>query len=807
VYIDLIGLDDSAAQTTLLEGVAAALRGHARPTSRPEFPSSATVAPVDRPQFPTVLPPIWNVPFRRNPTFTGRDGELAQLAGALQAGGTAAITQVLQGQGGVGKTSLAVEYAYRQRTLFDTVWWMRAEEPATLVGDYANLGVSCRVADPGEADQQIAAIAVRRWLEDHDRWLLILDNAEAPDTSLGLESPLDRVLGLLPQVVNGQILVTTRNASWEEHAAVAELAVFSPAEAVAFLLARSRSTDEEAAASVAELLGWLPLALEQAGAFVRETRLPLATYLDKLRQFPAIALTKGSPRDRDPADTVATTWQVSLERVRTTPGAVALLEVCALLGPEEIPRDIVIQQLDAEIVEFVELSDDPFALDEAVAAVRRYGLAKVSEQAMLMHRLLQQVIRDGLDPDRRVDRTAGVVRLLRRVVPGDSSDPASWPVYARLLPHVLAVTNHAQTLDIEPEATALLLSEAGLYLLQRADHQEAHTLVERSLAIREEHLGADHPDTAQSLNDLALVVHSEGAYEQARGLYERALAIRETRLGPDHLDTAQTLNNLGKSLRDQGDLDRARALLERALAICEASLGDHQDTAWSLNNLALVLFDQGDLDRACALLERALAIFEASLGPDHPDTAHSVSRLATALTRQGNLDRGLALHERSLAIREASRGPDHPDTAHSLNNFGKNLAARGDLERARALLERALSIREGRLGEDHHLTAHTLDDLARVLAAQGDLDQARSLLERALAIYEARVIPDHPDTAQNLQYMGRVLAAQGELPQARSVFERALAIRQSRLGPVHPDTLSSVQDLAEVRRQLGDLEE
>jgi hypothetical protein len=139
-------------------------------------------------------------------------------------------------------------------------------------------------------------------------------------------------------VLHGQVLVTSRNANWEEHAALAELEVFDPAEAVTFLLARSGSSDEAAAAEIAGVLGLLPLASEQAGAYVRQTRLPLATYLDRLRQFPALTAARGRPRDRDPADTVATTWQVSIERVRPVPGAVALLEVCAFLGPEEIPR-------------------------------------------------------------------------------------------------------------------------------------------------------------------------------------------------------------------------------------------------------------------------------------------------------------------------------------------------------------------------------------------------------------------------------------------------------------------------------------
>jgi hypothetical protein len=219
----------------------------------------------------------------------------------------AAVTQVLQGAGGVGKTASAVEYAYRHRSRFDTVWWVRAEQPATLLGDLTDLAVTLGLADPNEASQQFATAAVRPWLDDHDRWLLVLDNAEAPDRATGLDAPLARLVDLLPQVVHGQVLVTSRDASWEQHAALAELEVFTPEEAVAFLLARSGASDEQAAGQVAGLLGGLPLALEQAGAYVRETRIALSAYLDRLHQFPAMTLAKGRPRDRNPTDTVATT--------------------------------------------------------------------------------------------------------------------------------------------------------------------------------------------------------------------------------------------------------------------------------------------------------------------------------------------------------------------------------------------------------------------------------------------------------------------------------------------------------------------
>ena len=806
VWIDLVGTDEVTARARLREEIARALRGPGRPATPPRFPSTPAAA-ASRPRFPTALPPVWNLLYRRNPTFTGREQALAALAGRLGQGAAVAVTQALQGAGGVGKTALAVEYAYRHRAEFDAAWWVRAEEPATLVGDLADLAVALRLPGAGQADQYLAVLAVRRWLDDHDRWLLVLDNAQAPDTPTGLEVPLTRLVDLLPQVPHGQVLVTSRDASWEEHASLAELEVFTPEEAVAFLLARSGSSDEAASIEIAGLLGWLPLALEQAGAYVRETRLPLAGYLDRLRQFPALTLTKGRARDRNPADTVASTWQVSLDRVQSVPGAASLLEVCAFLGPEGIPRELFAQHLDPLAGDLTVLARDPFALDEAIAALRRFALAKASEQTLTVHRLVQQVVRDGLDLDEHRHRAAAALRLVYAAFPADHANPEAWPGYGRLLPHALAVSGHAQALEIEPGSAAWLLNEAGSYLLRRADYAQARALFERALSIREARLGEDHPETATSLNDLAHVLREQGELDRARPLIKRALAIVEVRYGADHPETANSFTNLALLLHAQGDLGGALALHQRALAIREARYGaDHPETAWSLTDLADVLRDQGDLDRARPLLERALAIREARLGADHPDTAWSLLDLARVLHDQGDLPAARTLHERALAIHEGRLGADHPDTAGSLSNLGKVMADQGDLDGARTLHARALAIREARLGSDHPHTADSLSNLADVLANQDDLVAARRLHQRALAIYEARLGPDHPATAESLHNLADVLANQGDLNSAHSLHERALAIHEARLGADHPTTAHSLNSLALVLRDQGDLD-
>jgi hypothetical protein len=188
-----------------------------------------------------------------------------------------------------------------------------------------------------------------------------------------MQPPLARLVDLVPQMAPGQVLVTSRDATWDDAAELVELDLLIPHDAVWFLLARTGSEDRNAAAEVADALGYLPLAPEQAGAYVRETRISLAGYLDRLRQHPMVARSKGRPRDRDPAATVATIWQVSLEWVRPVPGRWRCLRR-ARSWHQRTFRDLFAQRLDATATpkdhELARLAADPFALDEAIAALR-----------------------------------------------------------------------------------------------------------------------------------------------------------------------------------------------------------------------------------------------------------------------------------------------------------------------------------------------------------------------------------------------------------------------------------------------------
>jgi len=612
IYVDLVGLEEAADREALLAG---ACRERAKPAAPPGFPGGVPRSVPERPRFPGALPPIWNLPLSRNPNFTGRESLLARLRSALRSGQPAALTQAIHGLGGVGKTQLAVEYAYRHVAEYDLVWWVRAEEAATLAADYAALAGPLDLPQKDEPDQGRVVQAVRHRLGQGGGWLLVFDNARHPQD----------LHGYLPQGGTGHVLVTSRNPAWRGLARPLTVQVLERAESVAFLLKRTGQADEAAAADeLAEELGDLPLALAQAGAYVDQSGGSLAGYLDLFRHRQRDLLSRGRPSPDYP-QTVATTWEIAFQRVQqASPAGADLLNLCAYLGPDDIPQDLLSEGGQHFPEALAEAVADALDFDEAVVALRQYSLIERSGQALAVHRMVQAVARDRLAENERRTWAEAAVRLVNDAFPsGDipPQDVRSWPVCARLLPHALAAARQAEALGVAAEATGRLLNQAGLYLSGRAQFAEAKAAYERALAIWEKSLGPEHPYVATAVNNLGDVLQDLGDLDGAREAYQRALAIDEAAFGPDHPNVATDVNHLGSVLRDLGDLDGARAAFQRALVIWEEQLGpEHPQVAIGVNNLGSVLQALGDLDGAREAFQRALQIFQEFLGQDHPYT-------------------------------------------------------------------------------------------------------------------------------------------------------------------------------------------
>jgi tetratricopeptide (TPR) repeat protein/transcriptional regulator with XRE-family HTH domain len=760
---------------------------------------------------------IWNVPYLHNPHFTGRDELLNQLDQQLSPKGEhhrtatrrAALTQpqAIKGLGGIGKTQIAVEYAYRSRDLdrYTHTFWINAANEEALFTSFAELA-ELLPAFPAkdETDQRKLVAAIKRWLEQcQQHWLLIFDNAD--DVAL--------VRDYLPQRGNGSVLLTTRAHAVGSLATPIEVETMGFLEGTHLLLRRAQrfehATDEEInqAGNIVVELDHFPLALDQAGAYIEETRCGLEEYLTLYQTHRQALLARRGMLSTAYPHSVATTWLLSFQQVQhANPAAAELLELCSFLAPDRIPEELFREGAAYWPVSLQQAVADPLLFQQLIADLLKFSLVKrlVEEHTLSIHRLVQIVQRDGMDRETQRHWAERVVQAINAVFPGDSHDVARWPQCLRYL-------DQAQTCHILIEQYGFAFVEAadvlrrtGLYLYDHGLYSITKPLFQRALAIYERELGANHPDTARSLNNLAALYYAQGKYTEAEPLYQRALAIREQELGANHPATATSLNNLGKLYHTQGKYTEAEPLYQRALVILERELGaNHPDTALSLNNLGELYQAQGKYAEAEPLYQRALAIREQELGANHPDTARGLNNLGKLYHTQGKYTEAEPLYQRALVILERELGANHPDTARSLNNLAAFYYAQGKYTEAEPLYQRALSISKQELGANHPATATSLINLAILYTAQRKYAEAELLFRRALSIREQALGAGHPDTALSLNNLAALCYAQGKYTEAEPLYQRALAIREQELGANHPDTARSLNNLGKLYHTQG----
>ncbi|MFC5219690.1 tetratricopeptide repeat protein [Streptomyces coerulescens] len=746
-----------------------------------------------------------NLPAPDSRVFKGRDDALAVLR-ELPSAGTGIVAQSVRGMGGIGKSTLVLHHAHTYLAAgHGPVWWIEASSSAAVTAGLASLATALNPVHAALPLDEAAAWAVT-WLQGRTGWLLIFDNAEEP-------ADLRPYLGRLS---TGQVLVTTRrDLPWQDLGTPVRLETLTPETALAVLQEITERHSDSDAAALAELtneLGHLPLALQQAGAYLAQTRTSASNYLAQLRADPAGVLAATAPGDPHQR-TIAQLWSVTLSALNSAdPHAVDLLRVLAYSAPEPLPRRVLANALHTHQ-----------AVDHALGVLAAYSMITLTDATVTVHRLVQAVLRITTPKPIAPPQPGAIRRLLRRsrptppphpsesalkllheAMPSSSPDDVEgWPEWQRLLPHLQTVGRHQGGTRLVSQL-ATVLGQAGFYLLARGQADQALPLDKRALEITEAALGPDHPDTALRLSSLGRTLSDLGRYAEALPLEARALQIAEVALGPDHPTTASRLNNLASTFSDLGRHAEALPLAQRALEITEGALGpDHPDTALRLGNLGRTLSALGRDAEALLLEERALQISEAALGPDHPDTALRLSNLASTLSALGRHAEALPLAQRALQITEAALGPDHPDTAVRLGNLGRTLSALGSHAEALPLDERALQISEATLGPDHPDTALRLGNLASTLNALERHAEAFPLEERALQIAEAALGPDHPTTANRLGNLAFTLSALGRDAEALPLEERALQISEATLGPDHPDTALRLGNLGRTLSALG----
>ena len=747
----------------------------------------------------TTPSPYWLIPFPRNPFFTGREEILEMLHMQLGIERTVAITysSALHGLGGIGKTQLALEYAYRHALEYNAIFWIGAETAEQIISDLLRIAEVLQLPGRDDKNQQHVVAEVHHWLTVHAQWLLIWDNVE----------DLNLLSHFLPAARQGAVLITTRSQALGTLARGIDLFPMEHEEGMLFLLRRAKVLEPEAtleqvrqlaeqiplqytvAADLVRTLGGLPLALDQAGAYLEETGCGLTDYLQRYTQQSAHLLDRrGTSGEYHPLS-VAATFRLSRERVEQEQRVAAdILRVCALLHAENIPEELFVAGSPHLGPELTSLVTDLSHFDQAIGILRNLSLLqRQSETHMLsLHRLVQAVLQEQMGEQEQSMWLGRVLAALNAVFPEVTRE--TWEQCERLLPHVLACAA-AIPEQAGNDTLAEVLQKAADYLRARAQYEQAEPLYLRAVHIEEQLWGPQHPLVASALHHLANLSYDQGKYEQAEALYLRALHIREQILGPEHPDATTSLNNLGRLYWSQGKYKQAEPLFLQALHIREQVL-EPQNTLMgaSLNNLAILYTEQGRYEQAEPLFERALHTWEQAYGPEDPHVAASFNNLAILSYDQGKYEQAESLYQRALSIQKKALGAEHPELAHPLNGLADIYTVQGAYEQAEPLYQQALRIREKALGSTHPLVAQILHSLANLYAQQGKNEQAEPLFQRALRLQEEQLGEHHPETAQTLHDLAIFQQKQGKLSEALSLAERALTIRSQSLGDTHLKT-------------------
>lgn len=224
------------------------------------------------------------------------------------------------------------------------------------------------------------------------------------------------------------------------------------------------------------------------------------------------------------------------------------------MGPDDLPQPMLTTHHKELPEPLAAAASDPLALADAVAALRRYSLVRVVAEGLFVHRLLQTVVLATLDDDAKCTWTSVAVRLLQADFPYKSDKVDNWSECQRLLPHVLAVAEHGQRLEVEFKACLRLLNRAAVYLQRRGQYRQSLPLFEQILAGRRRLLGDDHPATLTSMNNLAVSRRNVGDLEGAQELHGQTLAARRRVLGEDHPATLTSMRYLTAFQQELGEL-------------------------------------------------------------------------------------------------------------------------------------------------------------------------------------------------------------------------------------------------------------
>ena len=722
--------------------------------------------------------------------LAGREGLLAELDAQLAAGEQSGPRLVaLVGLGGAGKSSVALEYAHRHLAEVGVAWQLPAEDATVLAAGFGELAAQLGARDMLDVRDPVASVH-GVLAASPAQWLLVFDNA--PDRA--------SVAAFVPPAGRGRVLITSRNQIWPPGQAL-EVPVLNPEVAAEFLVSRTGDADGQAAPDLARELGGLPLALEQAAAYVQATGENLADYLALFRQQRVGMLGRGEPTGY--SETVTTTWRLAFERLQQAePGAVGLLRLLAFCAPEAIPLRLLHpspslgDELGPEIAPvLVPLLEDPLAAKDAIVALRRHSLiSPPADGSVSVHRLVQAITIAQMPAELAAAWQQAAAAVIEAALPADPESPHTWDAFAELLPH----------------AQAALADDSGSmwkivsYLGNSGNYPAARDLQQRLPQAQVRASGPEHPDTLAARSELAYWTGQAGDAAGARDQVAALLPVRERVSGPEHPDTLADRANLARFTGDAGDAAGARDQYAVLLPVRERVLGPEDPrTLNARHELARWTGEAGDAaarDQVAALLP----VRERVSGAEHPDTLTTRRHLAHWTAMAGDAAAARDQLAALLPIEERVLGDEHPDTLADRGGLAIWTGAAGDAAGAREQLAALLPVRERVSGTEHPQTLSDLHNLAWWTGAAGDAAGARDQYAVLLPTQKRVMGAEHPYTLAARARLAYWTGAAGDAAGARDQYAALLPILKRVLGDEHPETLIDRSNLANWTGEAGD---
>ncbi|GCF10535.1 tetratricopeptide repeat protein [Dictyobacter arantiisoli] len=721
-----------------------------------------------------VVPAYNNLPHGRNSLFTGRQDALKRLLDIFLDRKDNGASVAICGLAGMGKTQLVVEYVSRYQSMYHAILWVNADSYNAMVADFVVLAGILDLPEKHEQNHLLVIHAVRNWLSNHLGWLLIFDNV----TDFNILSEF------LPPEHQGHLVLTTQAQILYADMHKVDLEKMSVEEGALLLLRRAdmvdltwpldqvSSEDRLKALAIVDELDGLPLALDQAGAYIQGGRCDMEEYLElyKIRRMQLLS-TRSAIHHGHPAS-VVTTFTLLFERVQESNRvAIDLLRFTAFLHPDAIPKEIAMNGLYSLDADSSKVIVDPVQWHDALDDLLKYSLLRLlNDDALTMHRLVQAVLQDTMEISVQQHLVASIIHAIYHAM--ISTDQETMSGYGRYLPHAQHITPFIERWEeVRFAETAYLLLEVGRYLRVMGLYEQAEKYCYSSVEIIETHRGLKHIDRAIAYSNLANLYLAQGKYGDARKYFWQSVVIIERQspnvdealLGLSYCNIANCDRHLNKLAEAETEALRARNIIERVRGSV------HSEVAYCLNILATIYRDQERYTEAAAQYERALIIREQVHAPDHPAVAAALNDLATVYVALEEYEKSEPLNQRALAIYKKAYGLNHPEVARCLICLSDFYSYQGDFAQAEQCNREALAIYEKTIGIDHPRAIEPLGNIAVFSVKQKNYRQAQKNFRQALKLGEKYPYED----------IGWIVRGYARLLESAGQMDAAIGLKQT----------------------------